>query len=97
MQERGMKGRGEKEALRGRSMRCSPAVHLPNLKRRSTNDFPGGSSGLMEPERRGGAEKVEKLGFSTAMHIDGRDVVGKLAFNGGLHVVKIETNAENGF
>lgn len=63
--ERGMKGK--KEALRGRSMRCSPAVHLPNLKRRSANDFPGRLPRLMEPERRGGAEKVEKLGFSSAM------------------------------
>lgn len=50
----------------------------------------------MEPERRGGAEKVEKLGFSTPMHIDGREVVGKLASNGGTHVVKTETEAENG-
>lgn len=33
-------GARREEALRVRSMRCSPAVHLPNLKRRSTNDFP---------------------------------------------------------
>lgn len=51
----------------------------------------------MEPERRGGAEKVEKLGFRAAMHIDGSDAVGKLAFNGGMHVVKTETKQENGF
>lgn len=42
----------------------------------------------MEPERRGGAEKVEKLSFSAVMHIDGSEAVGKLAFNGGMHVVK---------
>ncbi len=51
----------------------------------------------MEPEKRGSAEKVEKLGLSTAMHIDGREAVRKLAFNGGIHVVKTETKVENGF
>lgn len=51
----------------------------------------------MEPERKEGAEKVEKLGFSAAMHIDGREVLRKLAFNGGMHVVKTETKVQNGF
>lgn len=59
--ERGMKGRGEKEALRGRSMRCSPAVHLPNLKRRSANDFPGRllrTDGAREERRRRESRKI---------------------------------------
>lgn len=58
---------------------------------------PYGSYGLMEPERKEGAEKVEKLGFSAAMHIDGREALRKLAFNGGTHVVKTETEGQNGF
>ena len=56
-----MKGRAEKEALRGRSMRCSPAVHLPNLKRRSTNDFPTRllrTDGAREGRRRRESRKI---------------------------------------
>lgn len=42
----------------------------------------------MEAERKGRAEKVEKLGLSAAMHIDGRRSLPKLAFNGIKNVVK---------
>lgn len=51
---------------------------------------PHGSTGLMEAERKGCAEKVEKLGLSAAMHIDGRRSLKKLAVNGIKHVVKAE-------
>lgn len=48
----------------------------------------------MDPERKGGTEKVEKLGLSAAMHIDGRKALRKLAFNGVKHVVKTETGGK---
>lgn len=44
----------------------------------------------MEAERKGYTEKVEKLGLSAAMHIDGRRSLRKLVFNGRKHVVKAE-------
>lgn len=88
----GWRGEERKEALRVRSMRCSPAVHFPNLKRRSTNDFHTRLlwTGLMEAEKKGCTEKVEKLCLSAAMHIDGRRSLRKLAFNGIKNVVKAE-------
>lgn len=44
----------------------------------------------MEAERKGSAEKVEKLCLAAAMHIDGRRSLRKLAFNGIKNVVKAE-------
>lgn len=88
---------GEKEALRGQSMRCSPAVHLPNLKRRSANDFPGRllpTDGAREERRRRESRKI-RLQHSNVNRWS--TAVRKLAFNGGMHVVKTETKAENGF
>lgn len=51
----------------------------------------------MELGRRGGVEKVEKLGFDAAMHINGSEAVRKLAFNDGMHIVKTETESGNSF
>lgn len=44
----------------------------------------------MEAQRKGCAEKVEKLCLSAAMHIDGGRLLRKLAFNGIKNVVKAE-------
>lgn len=48
----------------------------------------------MEAERKGCAEKVEKLCLFAAMHIDGRRSLRKLAFNSIKNVVKAETGGK---